>query len=278
MMQTLYADDDLHVIALLQDSDAVLVTFTPFKDVTTDNAVFGETLVRSQRFSGIFISAADNHWWQCEGRDAMCDAVRMAAAPFSRRIAYGASMGAYGALCFGARMGCDRIVAVAPQTVISDPDVPLSARWRELIARRPIVRDDVVADLGGIVPEFLYDPYQPNDSAHVGHIASRAPVRELHFPFAGHKLLKTLQQCGILSATMTAVLTDGIDAPGLQSAYLETRERSTLYAFEYGRRLAAKGDLAGALQCADRLRTAGDDGLLRRLTDILDAAGATQAR
>ncbi len=259
MSRPLFANDHVSATADLRDTDAVLVTFSNFTDSETRQAIFGESLARSRGFSAIFITARYNHWWQHSDRDLLCRIVRAAAEPYTKRIAYGSSMGAYGALSFGARMGCERIVAIAPQTTISRADVPLRPKWVEEIAKRPIVRDDVPADLGGIVPEVILDPFYDEDRAHVDYLARRVATRQLHYPFGGHKLLKTLHQCGILSESISAILHEGIDAPGLLDAYLRRRETSTWSMLEEGRHAATTGEIGRARTFLEKLQARGDE-------------------
>ncbi len=103
-----------------------------------------------------------------------------------RSVAYGYSMGAYGALKHGARLGIGAAVAVAPQVSIAPTDVPADARFHRFF--RPGLHRGMrvaAADLAPFVA-VLADPYDAQDWAHARLAAAAGSVHLLPTPHAGH--------------------------------------------------------------------------------------------
>lgn len=201
---TVFETDHVIVTADLRPTETVVVGLSNF--LGDRYTPFGDGLVQVLGHSGVFVTSKRKDWWQTPHRAAFCAAVARAVAPYNQRIAYGASMGGYGALTLAAEMGCNRALAISPQCVLSDPDHPLDPIWAAEIAQRPVLRDDVAADLGRIVPEVLYDPVEPIDRLQIAYLAARRPIIAAPFPFATHKLLQTFKECGIASSATGRLL------------------------------------------------------------------------
>ena len=264
----LFQDDDVTIGADLRDTEKVVICFSNFGELDRLKS-FGEGFVQSIGHSAIFLSAKHDHWWQVPQRERMCDLIRAATCHYRDRTAYGASMGGYGALSFGAACGCTRILAIAPQTVISDAAVPLGPKWADAIARRPILRDSVAEDLAGLVPDIVYDPHVTVDRLHVRYLRTRTPIREQRFPFAGHKLLGTLHECGQLRQVATALLDAGEFRQTLTS-YLNSRHRSPSFLFNMALHELRQGDATAARATAALIRGLGDVPLHKRLCTVID--------
>lgn len=261
----IYESDSIVVSADLRATRSVIVGLSPMRE-GLKVVRFGDGIFQKLGYSGVFVTAKADHWWQIDDRDALCAAVRRAVSPYVERVAYGVSMGAYGALSLGADMDCTRVVAVAPQTVLSDPTVPLHHSWRTMLNGRPILRDDVVSDLRGLVPEIIYDPFQELDTAHVRYLAARRPVVELCLPFAGHMVLRTLLECDVLPDVTRRLLAGRHD--NLLLEYRSYRARSRNCILNAGLSLCHRGRWDRALKVADALDRRGEVVLAERLTVI----------
>ena len=266
----LFDSANVTVRADLADTDGVAVCFSNFGllDKVSD---FGNGFIQSIGWSAVFVTAKVNHWWQIPERDEMCAAIREAIGGYPKRTTYGISMGGYGALVLGGMSGCGRILALSPQTVISDPRIPLAPAWKSAIAERPILRDDVVADLAGIVPEIVYDPHNGDDRAHVDYLKARMPVTERRLPYAGHKLMLTLHQCGMLAPVMAGLIRDDRNVPYLFKRYNNARHRSPRVLQNLCRAELASGDFKAARTTALLFRALADESDYLKLANLIDS-------
>lgn len=266
----------------LRPSDTVLVCFSFYDAGNPSSRPFGEGLARSLDVSGVFVCAAFHNWWQIEDREPLSAAVRDLCAPFAKRIAFGSSMGGYGALSFAASMGCTRAVAFSPQAVVSNLSVEVHPFWLDMVRNTRILHDDVPADLGDLVPEVVYDPYSPADAAQMAYLRERHPMRELRLPFAGHKLLGTLKQSRIFKRMVHHIVRQGLDEAQLKALYSANRKRSTLYLSNLAVTCAVHGHVEVARNIADRVRQTGDPAMIdfvtRRLAFVLEGDVVTHER
>lgn len=258
MRETVYESDDVKVVAdLFDDAKGIIVGLSEFSP-ELHAAAFGDGAVQKKGYCGIFVRAKTNHWWQIPDRAELCRAVKDVSGRFGARLAYGSSMGGYGALSLGSEMGCNRILAVAPQTIVSNPEISMNPDWRAAIATRPILRDDVAAELS-VIPEIFYDPYSADDVQHVHHLRDRRRLREYKFPFAGHKLLVTLNQCGIIGSFISKVFSGNYDARELDEMYTGHCHLSSRYHLNAGIHHATIGDHGRAREHLAELEKRGDE-------------------
>ena len=254
----LYEDEDVAVSADLRETEGVVICFSTFRKMG-DPAGTGESFVQSIGLSAVTLNSKYNHWWQMPGRDWMCAAVKEATAHYAYRSTYGSSMGGYGALTLGVAAGCNRILAISPQTVISDPAVPLHRSWAKAVAQRPILRDAVVDDLQGMVPEIVFDPFDPIDVAHLDHLRGQTKVLERPFPFAGHKLLSTFRDCGVLRSITTDLVKGDGSYVVMLDRYLTARHRAPRFLRNVAAYERAQGDASAADTTLKMLTALGGD-------------------
>lgn len=223
--RVLYDSESVLVTSDLRDTPAVVVTFSNVDRAKGQLVAFGDGFVQKEGFSGIFVTARHNHWWQIADREELCAAVRIAGARYTDRIGHGVSMGGFGALLLGYSMGCTRLLTIAPQTVISDPNL-LKAGWNEAIAQWPITAGDAADTLGDLIPEILFDPHERIDGHQVAHLQARRAIIRIELPFAGHKVLAALRE-GLISRTIVAgLLKQAISTQEVQAEYYRAQHRS----------------------------------------------------
>ena len=259
MVREIYRDADVVVTADLRpDAPAAVIAFSAFEERRPPRP-FGDGFIQSLGYAAVFVTATENHWWQMPARDAPCAAVAAAAAPFPHRIGYGSSMGGHGALLLGRAMGCTRVIAIAPQTALADPVAKLAPSHRACIGRRPIIHDDIAGALGGLVPEIVSDPHHGMDKHHVAHLAARHAVMLRPYPFAGHLVLRTLQEAGILRETVEAWFSGQPDCAELQGRYERAQHRSATVIRNIAHFEIRQGRHDAARRSADILRATRPD-------------------
>ncbi|WP_373506232.1 hypothetical protein [Aestuariivirga sp.] len=224
--------DDPHLSAeyFPAQGQTLVITFSSFSGNREIPSRFGFPFLITKGIPAIYIVAKQNHWWQVEGLVGMCATIRRYSKQFDRVVAYGSSMGGYGALLTADAVGATHVLAVSPQTVIGNPDFPLKENWAAFIAQRPILRDDVRNRLGGAREVMvLYDPALQRDLLHFEHIAGLPAVRGFPTPFASHKILRSLQEMGILSQVIVSLLRGEVDHREYRALVRAGRHRSPSY-------------------------------------------------
>ena len=234
--------------------DAVIVTFAARQaEQSLDRAGFAEPFLERASLPAIHITVAWNHWYIVPEMAPALAAVREAAAPFARRVAYGSSMGGYGALLHSRAMGATRVVAVSPRFSIDPAKVPFHRQHREEAARLDFGGDDMEGGLSADAMLILAGDTGHLDAGHLALIraASGGRARLLPLPFAGHPAAPFLQETRLLRETTRALLLDAEpDLAALRRRVRGVRGASASYWEAMSRRALRTGRDALALRAA----------------------------
>ncbi len=104
-------------------SACCVVTFEPNTDNRTlDRPGFGEVFFDINSIDAIHVIPRNNDWYQYPEIVEACHRVRELTACYPHVVAYGQSMGGYGAIRLGGRVGAHLALAISPQFSI-DPAV-----------------------------------------------------------------------------------------------------------------------------------------------------------
>ncbi|MDQ1079564.1 tetratricopeptide repeat protein [Pseudoroseomonas cervicalis] len=266
----LYGSDHFRVRAVTGSaSDRVVVTFAPWQSrQRLDGEAFGEEYLRRIGVDAIHITCAQNEWYQNPDMQAVVGAVDGALqGRYARRIGYGSSMGAFAALAFSRALRLDDVIAISPQFSLLREVVPFETRWeQEAAALRwhfPMAE--------GLSPQarlvVIYDPLHP-DARHVELLRACRPLTEMKLPFSGHPSGNFLQQTGLISPLVRALVLEGADPAAFRAAVRERRGRSPAYWFSLSRTLSARGLLPQAYAAISRAVA-----LAPRKPDYLHARG-----
>ncbi|UAK25352.1 tetratricopeptide repeat protein [Sphingomonas nostoxanthinifaciens] len=239
------------------DAPARVVTFdSHHDDPGTDRLGFGEAFFASEGIGAIHVLTAANDWFQCPDTPAALAAVRAAAnAPL---LAYGSSMGGYGAVRFAAAAGADRVLALSPQYSIDRRKVDFETRWKEE-ARRIRFRPELDGPIAGVVPSVVaYDPLLDEDRCHVDRIAGDVAIERLRVPHGGHNSAAFLSDLGLLKPLVHAMLDGNLDLPAVAGEAHRRRKESPTWLGELAGRQPAHR-LGTAIGLAERAAKLGPD-------------------
>lgn len=104
-------------------SACCVVTFDSYTDYRTLNRPdFGEVFFDANGIDAIHIIRRNNDWYQYPETEEACRRIRELTACYPHVVAYGQSMGGYGAIRLGGRVGAQVALAISPQFSI-DPAV-----------------------------------------------------------------------------------------------------------------------------------------------------------
>ncbi len=164
--------------------------------------------------AALFVTDPGRRWYQYEPAviAGLLDEIRQAAARCGARrlVCIGNSMGGFGALLFGARLGADAILGFAPQTAI-DPaitDALGDRRWTEYQAMIPaypfgdLAKEPPAAGRAIICRGEDF----PLDIAHSGHLAAVWPLEVITVPEARHDAAARLREAGQLIPLLEEII------------------------------------------------------------------------
>jgi len=190
-MGIIFDGDHVTVRAQGLGSDEVVTTFTQlYPDRPPPDLGFGETFFSKNNISGVYFISKWNHWWQAPEMMAATDAVRRHGllTRSRRRVGYGSSMGAYGALLHSGRLNLDTVLALTPQFSISPARIPFRAQWRSYAEKIHFVDDEMEKVASRIAKLIvIYDSSFQQDAWHAREICRHLPnAVPLLVPFCGH--------------------------------------------------------------------------------------------
>lgn len=120
-LRDLYVSRQMHVTSRIYDETKPVVI--AFASGGKPRELTGAAMFEKYRINAVFFSCAEMDWFQypdlAKAEQVILDFVR----PFPQRIAYGFSMGGYGALLSSAAIGADVVMACSPQAAMG-PNLP----------------------------------------------------------------------------------------------------------------------------------------------------------
>jgi tetratricopeptide (TPR) repeat protein len=243
--RVLYSDREILVVHQPGPSDHSLVTFSELTYRPRRDAFWGDDAAAKLELDAIGFVARRENWFPRASVDAAAAAVRAALKP--RAVAYGYSMGGYGALKHAGRLGIGSAIAVAPQMSIAPADVPWDERFHRF--HRPGAHRAMRIEAGDLAPfcAVIADPYEATDWHHARLAARAGPVHLLRAPLSGHAAIWLLAGTDVLQPMLAAALAG--DAAAMRALLRERRARSSHWFRLMGRAAFAHGHarLAGTL-------------------------------
>lgn len=198
-------------------SNYCAVTFAPFEhDLDPDRAGFGEPFFKQLQVDAVHIIPADNSWYQYPDLEAACAQIRVAVARYHRVLAYGTSMGGYGAMRFGGWVGAHTALAISPQSALA-PCPRFFGRgkaWRDPVWRAQTKSIRFLhEDRDDFAPHafVVYDPLTP-DRRHAEFYRSAKDVTLIPVPDSGHPSMVALIQAGLLTPMISEICWGVFDA------------------------------------------------------------------
>ena len=196
-----------------------------------DKMGFGETFLEKMKINAVHVLASRNHWYQTDDIEGVVDEIyREYASKASHVVAYGSSMGAYGALMYAARIGASSVVALSPQFSINPAKAPFEPRFTRFFDPGDWTRDTYSsAGFDRIQAVLIYDPYDA-DGQHALLIKEVIPSIELvPTRFAGHPVGPVLKQTELLKPMIADMAAGRFDVDGFRKDFAMRRHGSNTY-------------------------------------------------
>jgi len=209
---------------------------------------FGGSFFNRYRLAATLVVPHANDWYQSPGV-APALAVARTGLDDARLLAYGSSMGGFGALAWADAVGAQRVLALSPQFSIAPDEVGhFENRWRREARRIPEYRRAHVgaAALDGCETVIVYDPFHGLDRLHARLIRDLSPARVHLLPVtgAGHPVGWALAETGLLQPLVFALCSDRPVAEALRacrSAFRATPLRAELVVQAFRRYAKVRG-------------------------------------
>jgi hypothetical protein len=150
-----------------RDRDTVVITFSQMDFDRVGEAYYGERVFTKLGFSVLGVVAKANNWFPAVAMRRVLRTIDLGVVgAHRRRVAYGSSMGAYGALKWGRALGAGAVLAMAPQASIVPALARDDRRYRDLYD--PSMHRFATVFPWNVGPRsfVFYDPYQRLDSHH----------------------------------------------------------------------------------------------------------------
>ncbi|MDM5075561.1 hypothetical protein OB931_04055 [Aeromonas media] len=225
-----------HIALYIDDVSTSDVIFTFSGHGANPKDLYGDGFIQSLGFSGVFFVALANHWWQTEELSEAINIANSNTYTHTNRIAYGQSMGGYGALLCAAKLK-SRVVVTAPQTTLNSQHAKIPQSWMKDISKYPTIRDNIVNELINIESiKIIYDIKDKCDVSHVNYLKAHIEwIDEYTVPYATHNLPKTLREMGIISNIVSDAFKNEInDKIEFRKKINNNRKKSISYLLNLG--------------------------------------------
>lgn len=235
--RVLFEDREILVLHRPGASDWTLATFADLTFRPAGTAFWAHGVAEKLGLDAIGFVAKRENWYPAASVERAAPAVRAALKP--RSIAYGYSMGGYGALKHGRRLGLGAAIAVAPQVSIAPSDVPWDARFHRFHQPRAHQGMAVAAEDLAPFAVVLADPYDGLDWRHARMAAATGGVHLMRTPMAGHGAIWLLAGSRALDEILHPALAH--DIAGMRAVLRARRSRSGHWFRLMGRAAARHG-------------------------------------
>lgn len=246
-MQTLFDGDDVTVTydAASAAKDIVVFSFSGHGMHKLPNPRYGDGFLQKIGVHAVFFTAKDDHWWQSVEMGPSIAAANEATKGVHRRIAYGQSMGGFGAAAFAVSLDAEYLIT-APQLSVLPARAKMHKVWLDGFSDRPLIYPDAAIRMSEAKGKIIYDTLHPIDTTHANLLKGLpGDHKRLVVPMASHFVPRTLTEAGVFSSLISdLILSPEADLAHHRRGIRENRLKSGRYVEMLIERLRQrKGDL-----------------------------------
>jgi hypothetical protein len=204
--ETLFSGENVELVLNGDPTDASLcVTFSPLiRKEQPALTGFAEKFLSDRNVPTLHFITKRNHWWQVADMEECVKFAQPAIDASKRRVGYGSSMGAFGAIKFSRDLKLHAIAAFAPQFSPDPAKVPWEKRWMQFRNQLESFDHELATPKDCKVYVF-YDPNGP-DALHANLIAEATDIERIELPEFGHLALRKLKECGCLEPILMGLI------------------------------------------------------------------------
>lgn len=245
-------------------TDYLLVTFGNFGTRANGADYFGRTLVEKNDINCISFAPRFPHWHPRQDISACIHAITDILKKYRIIVAYGDSMGGYGALKHADLLEAHIVIAGSPQFSIDPRDVPGDHRYRPYYDKS-LHGDDmrihaVPSEVAPIRRYALFDPLDADDMSNMLLISGIVDVRSFGLRYTSHYSARLLQSSDAFKQFIALAIAHQDEE---MSAFLQVRRKqSWTYRLNLGRTCSMHGHMRTAeslFSSADQLGASAGD-------------------
>jgi tetratricopeptide (TPR) repeat protein len=263
MVSTIFEDDriSVHFVPTQGDCSGIAaLSYSPMNHNFAAKGIPARAALLSMKFDVFGIIAKQNNWYPQASLKAAAAVLLPRLQSYRKRWAYGSSMGAYGAIKYSALMGCDYVLALAPQCSIDPTDV---APWDSRFTRHfsPALNAGMKirsSDMAGRIV-IIGDPMLAADLRHFELIEQCGEVTLIPAYFCDHYVVNPIASRQILAALFNAIQKG--DLASAREIYRKARKGSNYYRGSLMQALARRRLQQGRLDAALAASTAATEAL-----------------
>lgn len=275
-----YDDEEIRVIWSPGQSDFLVITFGDLISPASGCHFFADAPLRKLGISAIGIMSKSDNWYPDRNMRAAAATIGAIARDYDVRVAYGGSMGGYGAIKFSRLLGASHVIALCPQWSIDAAecegfDPGWTIHYRPAMAGMGIR----VPDIAGKIFVFS-DLYNKTDAHHCRMIAMNcSSVQFINVPMADHYVTTIFAGTANLDHLLRSCIR--ADLTALRRFSRQTRKGHVLWQHRWLRYALRRFPAAGIRFLLEPHHHFSLPGNWTRLTEILafvvDDAGAERA-
>lgn len=228
MSEKIFEDDEVSVYFSAAGGKTAILSYSSMRHDFATKGIPALGMMESYGYDTFGIIARRDNWYPVVSMQAVAQVLRTRLAPYHRRLAYGSSMGAYGAIKHSARLGCDFVLALAPQYTIDPKQVgDWDGRYHtNFRAELNTGMEIVPQDLGGQIT-VIADPFYKMDMRHAAHIATLGAVNIVPGSGCEHLVIQPLAGREVMGRFLQALMVGDHDRA--KAIYRQSRKASPYY-------------------------------------------------
>lgn len=230
-MELYYNDEHVVLSSSYHNNKTLVISFSPLIDENRNMGKddgFGVKFFESNEISAIYVIPKWNHWYQYEYIESAIKILKTYIARFDKIVLYGVSMGGYGVLKYANYLEASSVISISPQAVLSGTKSEFDKRFSQFWERIDHISDDWLYEKSfPLNTAILYDRYHAQDNSHAQIILDHIKhAKSIHLPFSGHEVFAVLNESGILSKFILALIEAHTSYPSLLQIYRKVRAES----------------------------------------------------
>jgi len=253
-------------------SDECVITFDSYSDYRSlDRRAFGQDFFASRQIDAIHFVSRENDWYQDPDLPGVAASVAALVNRYHRVVAYGSSMGGYGAIRFGGMAGASAALAISPQFSIDPRTARFERRWKYDSERIDFLLERTLTAPFVATAYIVYDPHDL-DRRHVELFRRHTRVVDVALVDVGHPATGTLAEAGLLGDLVLDFVSDRLDVADIARRMLLARETAPQFYFVRSQRafsMRARVAYAGKAAAMSPLHF----GLVAHYASLLTEAG-----
>lgn len=230
-MELYYNDEHVVLSSSYHNNNTLVISFSPLIDENRSMGKddgFGVKFFESNEISALYVIPKWNHWYQYEYIESAIKILKCYTSRFEKVVLYGVSMGGYGALKYANYLEACSVISISPQAALRGPRSEFDKRFTQFWDKIEYISDDWLYEkVFPLNTAILYDKYHDQDNKHAQIILNHVKhAKSIHLPFSGHEVFAVLNESGILSKFILALVESHADYPSLLDIYRSVRGQS----------------------------------------------------